>query len=375
MIVHLFNSSVVSGPETLVIPALKNLGREVSVIFLTETRRGESGRSPIEYAKGFGLTVYEVSVKKRFDNGAISELKKLLQRLSPEIVHAHDVKASTYLWLASRGLKNIKLVSTHHGILGRVGFKIKLYERFYSYIVLPHFDAVLAVCSVDRDILLKRGLSQRKVLLHLNGVDRPLVPANDKADKQQAIRQSWGIQGDEVLIGHVARLAPEKNIDRLLNVIRILKNKTELPKFKVLFFGRGSEEEHLKQLSQTYGIEDQVSWMGYRNGVGYEAAGFDLIVSLSKGEGLPINLLEAGWGGTAVLCTAVGGNRDLINWDDGVSLLEDGWTDDEAAEKLSKLIGDPDLRLKLAQRFQERVKQQFSERAWIDRLLEIYREL
>jgi hypothetical protein len=77
MIVHLFNSSLVSGPETLVIPSLPHLSsawQGTEVWNLEETRLAEAARLPLEYAKTFGLATRSFSVAKRFDRSAIMAL-------------------------------------------------------------------------------------------------------------------------------------------------------------------------------------------------------------------------------------------------------------------------------------------------------------
>jgi len=67
MIVHIFNSSVVSGPEILVLPSLLRLGEATRVIFLVETRVTGKSRCPVEYAKKLGLEVETVYVRSRWD--------------------------------------------------------------------------------------------------------------------------------------------------------------------------------------------------------------------------------------------------------------------------------------------------------------------
>ena len=77
MITHLFNSSAVSGPETLAIPALKRLGEKVSIVFLSETRLGAKSDGPVQYARELGHEVHEVSVRGRWDRKAFGELREL----------------------------------------------------------------------------------------------------------------------------------------------------------------------------------------------------------------------------------------------------------------------------------------------------------
>ncbi|NUO84186.1 glycosyltransferase [candidate division KSB1 bacterium] len=179
MIIHLFNATIVSGPETLVIPALQSLSARmetsVEVWFLHETRRAAESNRIIEYAKGFGLQTRSFDVHSRWDPATIRALGDAL--LDGMILHAHDVKASAYARAAvlRQRRKNdfkVHLVSTHHGVRGRSGWKPRFYEWFYVRWVLRDFDRVLAVCSSDRALLIRRGLDAGRVVIHLNGVDR-----------------------------------------------------------------------------------------------------------------------------------------------------------------------------------------------------------
>src|SRR5438876_1411561 len=181
MIVHVFNSSKVGGPESLVLPALGNIGLPHAVIFLLETRCGEKGRRGFEYAKSLGLPAYEVTVSSRIDRSAVRRLAELFARLDVAVVHAHDVKASTYSLLAAKtGRSPAALFSTHHGIHGRPDRKAILYESFYARVVLPWFDRVLAVSSADHAELIARGLGCRRVRLHLNGLDARCVASAER---------------------------------------------------------------------------------------------------------------------------------------------------------------------------------------------------
>ena len=73
MIIHLFNSGSVSGPEKLVLPALTKLD-SVKVVFLVEKRLEERGLKAYEYAVSLGLECERVDVESRFDFNAISKL-------------------------------------------------------------------------------------------------------------------------------------------------------------------------------------------------------------------------------------------------------------------------------------------------------------
>lgn len=387
MITHIFNSSIVSGPEILVIPALQRLreldGEAVSIVFLTESRRAAESEKPVNYARQYGHSVYSVPVRGRWDRQAFRDLRDVLDRLQSRVVHAHDVKASVYLHQARKARPGFtaKTVSTHHGAAARSG-KIRLYEEFYVRFILPAFDRVLAVCSADRHSITRRGVAAEKVVVHLNGTNRPHVEPRVKSEVAAQIRRSWKQKmptlpdpADAVFMGAVARLSPEKRHDRMLHVLRHLQSAERAKNAVLVCFGTGAEEERLRALARELGVEDRVYWMGYSNTISNEIAGFDLLLSLSDGEGIPINLLEAGWAGTPVVATQVGGIPDLIPSSDVGILVQREDSDRAIAERIQVALQNRESLAQLGANFQKRVVSQFSEEAWLNQLKEIYRGL
>lgn len=383
MIIHLFNATIVSGPETLVIPALGSLAERmrtpVEVWFLHETRRAAESSRVLQYAQGFGLKTRSFDVRSRWDRAAIRALGDALG--DGMILHAHDVKASAYARAAVLARRRespfaVRLVSTHHGVRGRSGWRSKLYEWFYVRWVLRDFDRVLAVCTSDRALLIQRGLNAGRVVVHLNGVDREETLFSARADRQRRLRDAWGLEHDRIWIGFVGRLAPEKRLDRILRVLqRLEQDHPKLPDWGFAAFGSGPLLLSVQQETRALGLEPRVRWMGYRQGVGAELAGFDVLLSLSDAEGLPINLIEAGWAATPVLATDVDGNRDLMPESDEGIRVDPNATNSEIANALARMILDAGLRDRMGKKFQERVRREFSGKRWVENLEAIYRSL
>ena len=380
-VLHVFSSSLVSGPETLVIPALgkwQQEGRDVGLVFLTETRKATESAKVIDYARRFVSRIESVDVRSQYDRDAIEALAQLLLNYQSEksdrlVVHAHDVKASAYLlWAAQKiSSRRFKIVSTHHGVHARSGLKVKLYEKFYVRYVLPHFDATLTVCSVDRERLLSRGLDPKKVFVHLNGVDRRFVSEQDRPTFSANIRSQWSCSAPRVL-GVVARLAHEKRHDRALRLLKSLDLLDSKLEWVALFFGVGPLESALRAQIRELRLEHRVRMMGYRSGMGDEMSGFDVLLSTSDGEGLPINLIEAGWAGTPVVATAIDGNLDLIeNGTSGILFATDADIG-EISIKIHALISNSAALRSSGLAFHKRGREHFSEQSWLDRLDVIY---
>ncbi|CAK9250199.1 unnamed protein product [Sphagnum jensenii] len=93
-------------------PALVIIKNQVKVILLAETRLPAGTKKVKEFAESLGLDVVEISVRRRLDLQAVSDLAQCLKTFNAKVVHAHDVKASFYALRASQksGEKKPKLV-------------------------------------------------------------------------------------------------------------------------------------------------------------------------------------------------------------------------------------------------------------------------
>lgn len=385
MIVHLFNSSSVSGPERLVLPALANAPNSFVIVNLLEERIERLRESdPLrDYARSLDLEYHAIPVKKRWDRQAIRELHRLLHQLNPNIVHAHAIKASVYLLWTRRRTEghNIPFVSTHHGVHGLPDWKVRLYEFLYRRYFLKNYDRVLAVSSADYECLLGSGLDSNHLRLHLNGIDGRRVDPEYRPEEARKVRLRWLPQESRrdqlFLFGVVARLSPEKDHDRMLRVLSRLNQMACNRDWKCLIFGSGNLETNLHQQVNHLALGKRILWMGYRKDVADELAGLNLLLSFSKAEGLPINLIEAGWAGTPVMATRVGGVLDLIPDETYGHSIAPGEQEEITALNLFRALShDGQGKLKdQAIRFQERVVRVFSQKKWLQRLKGVYSEL
>jgi glycosyltransferase involved in cell wall biosynthesis len=385
MIVHLFNSSSVSGPERLVLPALASNPGQFMIVNLREDRIDRLRESdPLEeYSRSLNLRFASVRVKNRWDRKAIDDLHRLLRQLKPDLVHAHAMKASIYLRHArGRATENIfPIVSTHHGVHGLPDWKTRLYEWIYRKFSLNSFDRILGVSTADYEYLLSSGIDKDRLRLHLNGINGHFVAIEERRQEAQKVRTLWLPQiadRDRLFIfGVIGRLSAEKDHVRILHVLSCLNRLTCDRDWRCLIFGMGALENKLQRQTQQLGLGKRVIWMGYRNDVGGELAGLDLLLSFSKAEGLPINVIEAGWAGTPVMGTRVGGIIDLIPDETFGQWVSPEEPAEESARRMQTLLSEAgQIKLhELGSNLQERVLKNFTQEKWIHRLQEIYSEL
>lgn len=374
---HVFNSSLISGPETLVIPALAQAKFATHILWLRELRTSSDKQKKVEsYLQQSGVNYSIVDIHSRTGLVDFKVIAQQILQLNPQIIHAHDVKASWLIWGAKWFLKSkpFKYLSTHHGVRARSGRFIKLYENIYVRLVLPFFDRTLTVCRSDEELLIKRGLAPFKLKTHLNGVTRNLVSWDHRQAHQSQIRQQWQLKNSKLFtIGVVARLALEKRHPLIIEAAIQLKKIN--PQFQILFFGVGPDESTLRRLVKSHQLESHIIFMGYRSEIPNEYAGFDLLLSLSEAEGLPINLIEAGWAGVAVAATLVDGVSDLLPNDQLAIRWAKEVTPEQVAQDICQIMDRPEQLQKMGQNFQSWVSLYFNQNRWLQDLTQNYDEV
>jgi glycosyltransferase involved in cell wall biosynthesis len=373
-IIQLFNSSLVSGPENLI---LRNLGAskwDWELWNLEETRRGTQDTNPLALeCRRLGIAYRGLAVASRFDREAITKLRTALDEAAPSLVHAHDVKASSYLnW---SGYRAAPRVSTHHGIRGRPDLKTRLLEKYYRLWVLRNFDCVLSVSAEDQAVL-SRSLGDKARLLR-NGIPFPsneeLLEFRERRDQVRldwALRAKWGNRSlSKFWVGFVGRLSVEKNPFFALDVAA----QSDL---NLLFIGDGALRPGLEEAIRSRGLASRVACLGFEPGMNEKLVALDAVLSVSDAEGLPLNLLEASGQGTPFLAKAVGGIPEISDTPELSETLLSAQDSPRAfAERLAQWNRNPARRKQVGVKLRERVVAEFSDLAWRTQLEAIYKSL
>jgi glycosyltransferase involved in cell wall biosynthesis len=185
------------------------------------------------------------------------------------------------------------------------------------------------------------NIDEARLVVLSNPVDilgiRESTAQNDQAGK---------LAGSMVLA--VARLAPEKGIDLLLEAFARIK--TRFPLVALQIAGAGSRESSLKTQCKILGIRGQVTFLGQVESPRHFFRSASVFVLSSRHEGLPNALLEAAAAGLPIVATpASRGLADLLRDKPGVWLASD-----ISVEALESALSDALLHLQPAQRFHHR---------------------
>jgi glycosyltransferase involved in cell wall biosynthesis len=173
---------------------------------------------------------------------------------------------------------------------------------------------------------------------------------------------------DMCLLLSVGRLAEGKGIEFLLQALPRLKREMKVP-FKLLLVGTGPFKGELQRLTRELGLQQQVTFLGFRRDIGNLLLASDIVILPSLHEGLSISLLEAMAAGKPIVATAIGSNLEATR-NGAAALLVPVKDSDAIATAVCKLANDADLRTWKAQRAKEIYYNHYTEK----RMLESYRD-
>lgn len=285
------------------------------------------------------LPFHTVSITPRPRSGdaaVVGQLRRLAA--GADVLHAHGLRAGALAILAARSLPRAArprtVVTLHNLPVGGRG--VRAVSAALERVVALGADVVLGVSG---DLVEQmRGLGAR-------AVERALVPAPDRPRPTDAaaVRRELDIPAGAALVVTVARLAPQKGLDTLLDAAAALT--ALLPSEPVwVVAGDGPLRDHLVARGAELGAP--VRLLGRRADVPALFAAADVVVSTAVWEGQPISIQEALQLGAPIVATDAGGTREVTG--DGGALLVPVGDVAAIAAAVAGLLTDPDARARLA---------------------------
>ena len=163
------------------------------------------------------------------------------------------------------------------------------------------------------------------------------------------VREALGIGPDEIALGYIGRLAPEKNIEFSLNAIAMVMRKSA--RARCVLVGGGVSLEPLKEQVAKLGIADRTIFTGEveHSCIAEYQAALDVFVTASLSEGQPMAYTEALAAGTPIVALRAPGATDMVlNGDNGV-LVDRERCEEGMAEELARIVDDSEYLARLSE--------------------------
>ncbi|MBC5628719.1 glycosyltransferase [Clostridium sp. NSJ-6] len=220
---------------------------------------------------------------------SIKKIVKIVKENSIDIVHSHHRYTTSLIYLINLLMrKKVNIIHTEHSV-----YKNKNYINLRG-------KNIIAVSDMVKQNLISNGVKSENIFKIYNGVDN---------GKSTMIREEK--HNNIFNIGVLARLSPEKGHIYLIKAVKNLINIGY--KINLNLIGDGELKNELKKYVAETNMNQFVKFHGDKEDIYNEINKYDFFVLPSVQEGLPLSILEIMANSKIIICTDVGGNREIIN--------------------------------------------------------------
>jgi L-malate glycosyltransferase len=330
----------------LTVNGLRELGHRAALVAHPD---GELRRRASE-----GLDLIPIAPRTELDLSAAWRLSRVVRRLRPDVVHAHDPHgiAMAALALSFAGGKPAPVLVASR----RVDFHLK--GNSLSRWKYRQVDCFVAASEAIRRMLVTDGVpASRTVTVH-EGIDVDHVAAVPPIN----VHEAFWLPHHAPFVGNVAALVPHKGQRHLIEAAHLVVR--QIPDARFVVLGEGELREQLERQVRDHHLEKHVLLPGFRTDVLGCIKGFDLFAMSSVTEGLGTSLLDAMACSKAVVATDTGGIPEVVE-QQVTGLVVPPRNHEAMAAAIVSLLTDEAVRRRMGDAGLARVKARFT----VDRMV------
>ena len=304
----------------------------------------------LKYCDKFFEIPFSRSPKSPDNLKAYKRLKKLLSEERYDVILCNTPMGGIVTRLAAKKARRqgARVVYMAHGFHFYKGSSRKAWLVFYPIekYMAKNCDLLITINKEDY-ALAREKFSKRTKVAHIHGVGVDQERYHPAAPEEQlAMRQAEGLSSEDFVILCTGELNENKNQKTLVSAAALLKDR--IPNLKVLLAGNGPKEQALREQIQAEGLAGIVRLLGYRTDLEKLVPAVDLVVSCSRREGMPLNIIEAMLCQKPVVASQNRGHDELVQEGETGFLLPPG---DAAglAERVEALAKDRPARERLGE--------------------------
>src|SRR5882672_1445289 len=282
----------------LTVNGLREIGQRAALVAHPD---GELRRRAAE-----GLELVPLAPRSEMDFTAAWRLARVIKKLQPDVIHAHDAHGVAMASLAlSLGAASAKDGEPPLVVSRRVDFHLR--HNSFSRWKHRQVDCFIAASGAIRQMLIADGVADDRIVTVHEGIDVEHVNAAPLVDVHHAFYLPHGAP----VVGNIAALVPHKGQRHLIEAAHIVVQK--LPDVRFVILGEGELREALERLIKEYHLEKHVLLPGFRTDVLGCLKSFDLFVMSSVAEGLGTSLLDAMACSRPIVATEAGGIPEVVS--------------------------------------------------------------
>jgi glycosyltransferase involved in cell wall biosynthesis len=307
------------------------------------------------------LPFHFVRARGNGDAAALLRLKRLLDRLRPDVLHCWSSPADHWGQLAGRlaGIP-LRITSGADAAASASGAR-----RLIARGALRLADRVVADCPALADRYREWGVAAEKVAMIPPAVAPPAASHAERAD----LLAELGLPAHVRLVGTIGRLRPEYGLKDLIwatDMIKFIRDELHL-----VVIGQGPHRSRLERFRTHVHIDDKVHFLGMRWNADRWLPHFDAFWSARRVPGVPLAMLEAMAAGVPVVTTRVAGCKEWIRHGENGFLVPEG---DRAgiARLTNKMLDDAALQRRIGDQGRASVLERFAPAAMLAQTAALY---
>ena len=237
----------------------------------------------------------------------VYRLNKFIDKLEPDIIHAHLQVVFYFLLRSILKKKNLIFHTIHNdaSFEGNIKYQFLVRKFFYKRnLIIP-----ITISNESKNSYEKFYKLNNSELI-FNGCSTPTRTKEFNEVKKQ-IDSLKGNSGNLVFI-HLSRFHEDQKQHSVL-IQAFNRAKNENKNIILMIIGRDFETEQAEYLKEI--AKEGIFFLGEKSNVGDYLYLSDAFCLSSRFEGLPISLLEAISCGCIPICTPVGGIKDIVQQD------------------------------------------------------------
>ncbi len=281
----------------------------------------------------------------------LKEAHRVVQAYKPDIIHAHDMRASV---IASIVGGRAKVISHMHGNNSKMR---KLNARTLAYLACSsRFGRIIWVSrSSFESYRFTRQISRKSAVLY------------NTLNPKQVMEKAGRGQAEAYDVVFLGRMSYPKNPEKLLRVLRLAADKN--PCMRAAVIGDGELFESTRCLAKEMGLADNVTFLGFLENPMAILKNAKVMVMTSRYEGTPMCALEAMILGVPIVSTPVDGLADLVEDCENGFLAE---ADEELADCIGILIMDGEKRRRMSVAAQKKAEAYIRISEYRDQIIKFY---
>lgn len=255
-------------------------------------------------AVSLGATIHHLSEPKQDYKKFMSDYQELLKREQYDVVHVNTLWNSGLLLRTAKKVgAPVRICHSHSTESSQNENAIyRVYKHVMRKFILKNTTDYVACGRDAGEYLYGRTFFKQQGKIIYNGIDEHRFSFDPL--KRAEVRQSLGIDVNDVVLGHVGRVVPVKNHAFMIDILEQLKD--ELENLKLVLIGDGPDLAAMKDLVRSKGLQERVLFLGNQQNVSDYLQAFDVFIFPSLFEGFPVSLIEAqGAGLPCLISTAV----------------------------------------------------------------------